>query len=174
MRSFATAAVPIVLAVGLMAGVASGCGSDPRTHTVTATDFRFEGIPESMPAGDRLEIRNESATELHELVAFRLADDETRPIDELMALPPDELFGLVGPEPAAVLLAAPGGEMIAAVGDGTFAEPGRYGVICVIPTGVDPDDYLAAAAASEGGPPDIAGGPPHIAHGMFAEFTVEA
>lgn len=161
----------IVLAVALVAG--AGCGSDAQTHTVTATDFSFVGIPETMSAGDQLELRNESKTEIHELVAFRLAHDETRPIGELVALPSDELLGLVGPEPAAVLLAAPDGDMIAAVGDGTFDEAGRYGVICVIPTGADPDDYLAAAAQSEGGPPDVAGGPPHIAHGMFAEFTVE-
>jgi hypothetical protein len=42
----------------------------------------------------------------------------------------------------------------------------------VIPTGADPDEYLAAAAEAEGGPPDVAGGPPHIAAGMFAELVV--
>lgn len=134
----------LIAAAALVAGVTAACGSDPHVHTVT--DFSFEGLPEAMSAGDRLEFRNESESEIHELVAFRLADDETRPISELVQLPPDELFGLVGPEPAAVLLAAPGGDMIAAVGDGTFDEPGRYGVICVIPTGADPDEYLVAAA----------------------------
>ena len=172
MRRVAASAVSIVLTVGAVAGAAAGCGSDQQAHTVTATDFRFEGIPQSITAGDRLELRNQSETEIHELVAFRLAEDETRPIDELVALPPNELLGLVGREPAAVLLAAPDGEMVAAVGDGTFDEAGRYGVICVIPTGADPDEYLAAASESDGGPPDVAGGPPHIAHGMFAEFTV--
>ncbi|WP_040490937.1 hypothetical protein [Ilumatobacter nonamiensis] len=162
----------IALAVGVTAGATAGCGSDEQTHTVTATDFAYAGIPETMSVGDQLELENESETEIHELVAFRLADDETRSIEELVALPPDELLGLVSPEPAAVLLAAPGGDMIAAVGDGTFAEPGRYGVICVIPTGADPDEYLAAAAESDG-PPDVAGGPPHIVSGMFDEFTVE-
>ena len=163
----------LIAAVALAAGVTAACGSDPQTHTVTASDFSFEGLPDTMSPGDRIEFRNESDTEIHELVAFRLGDDETRPIAELVQLAPDELLGLVGAELAAVLLAAPGGEMIAAVGDGTFDEPGRYGVICVIPTGANPDEYLAAAAESEGGPPDVAGGPPHIAHGMFAEFTVE-
>jgi hypothetical protein len=57
-------------------------------------------------------------------------------------------------------------------GTGTLSEAGRYALICVIPTGADPDEYLAAAAASEGGPPDVEGGPPHIVQGMFAELTV--
>ena len=60
---------------------------------------------------------------------------------------------------------------IAAVGDGTLAEPGRYVVLCLIPTGADPAEYLAAAATSDG-PPQVDGGPPHIAHGMFAELVV--
>ncbi len=173
MRGVTGRSVAFVLTVGAVAGATAGCGSDEQTHTVTATDYSFAGIPETMSAGDQFELRNESRTEIHELVAFRIADDETRPIEELVALPPDELLGLVGPEPAAVLLAVPDGDMIAAVGDGSFDEPGRYGVLCVIPTGADPDEYLAAVAQSDGGPPDVAGGPPHIAHGMFAEFTVE-
>ena len=72
-----------------------------------------------------------------------------------------------------MLLAAPDGEQIAAVGDGTLAEPGRYLLLCSIPTGVDPGDYLRAAAESAGGPPDVAGGPPHFVNGMFAELIVE-
>ena len=38
---------------------------------------------------------------------------------------------------AAVLLADPGGEQIAAIGDGVLSEPGRYLLLCAIPTGVD-------------------------------------
>jgi hypothetical protein len=75
--------------------------------------------------------------------------------------------------PATVLLAAPGGPQIAAVGDGTLTRPGRYAIVCVIPTGADPDAYLQAAAESDEGPPEVDGGPPHIAQGMFAELVVE-
>jgi hypothetical protein len=46
-------------------------------------------------------------------------------------------------------------------------------VMCAIPTGVDPEEYLAAAAGAAGGPPDVAGGPPHFTHGMAAELIVE-
>ena len=148
-------------------------GDEPSTIEVTAVDFGYEGLPDTIPAGSTLRLANSSPGEIHELVAFRIDDDDTRSIDDLVTLPPDELLGLIGPEPAMVLLTPPGGDQIAAVGDGSLAEPGRYGVICVIPTGADPDEYLEASAESEGGPPDVEGGPPHITEGMFAEFVVE-
>ncbi|MCO8127240.1 hypothetical protein NHL50_08470 [Acidimicrobiia bacterium EGI L10123] len=138
---------------------------------VTAVDYGFEGLPATVPAGTRLSLANESPVELHELVAFRLPDDETRAVGELVTLPEAELLPTLG-EPATVLLAPPGGEQIPAVGDGTLAEPGRYAIVCVIPTGADPAAYLDAAAESDDGPPDVPGGPPHIANGMFAELVV--
>ncbi len=59
------------------------------------------------------------------------------------------------------------------VGDGTLNEPGRYLILCAIPTGADPAEYLAAAAASNGEPPQVAGGAPHLAHGMIDDLIVE-
>lgn len=50
---------------------------------------------------------------------------------------------------------------------------GRNAIFCAIPTGADPEEYFAASAESEGGPPDVEGGPPHFAMGMFAELIVE-
>ena len=143
------------------------------TLKVVLEDYAFQDLPASVPAGTRLTVVNEAERELHELVAIRLADDEDRTADEL-AHDPDALGALLtsGP-PATVLLAAPGGEQIPAVGDGTLSEPGRYLLICMIPSGVDPDVYLEAAAQSDGGPPQVEGGPPHVAHGMFAELVVE-
>lgn len=151
---------------------AAGSG-DSRSETVevTAVDYAYEGLPASIPAGTQLTLRNEADAELHELVAFRLPDGETRSVEELVALPPDELLPALGGEPATVLLAPPGGDMIPAVGDGTLAEPGRYAVICIIPTGADPTEYLEKSATSDG-PPEVDGGPPHITQGMFAELTV--
>jgi hypothetical protein len=63
--------------------------------------------------------------------------------------------------------------MIPAVGDGTLSEPGRYLILCSIPTGADPDEYLKAAAESQGGPPEVPGGPPHLVNGMYGEIVVE-
>lgn len=139
---------------------------------VTLVDFAFEGLPSTAPAGTRFTVTNEAASELHELVAFRLPDDEERAVGELAELPSDELVAALG-EPAAVLLAEPDGPTIPAVGDGTLSEPGRYAVMCFIPTGADPQEYLEAAAASEGEPPEVEGGPPHFVHGMHGELIVE-
>jgi hypothetical protein len=142
---------------------------DSNTIEVTLADYGFPDLPLEAGAGTRLAVVNAGA-ELHELVAFRLPDDEERPVEELLALPEEELTALLGP-PATVLLAAPGGEQIEAVGDGTLAEPGRYAILCFIPTGVDTEAYLEAAATSDG-PPDVPGGPPHFVHGMHAELLV--
>jgi hypothetical protein len=140
---------------------------------VVAFDYGYEGIPDSVDAGTVFTLVNTAPAELHEFVALRLPDDEDRPVSELVTLPIEELGAILAVEPAAVLLALPdGGQMIPAVGDGTLAEPGRYAIICMIPTGADPQGYLDAAAASQGGPPEVEGGPPHIALGMFAEVTV--
>lgn len=161
-----------LLLAALMGVALASCGlGEPGTVEVRLVDFGFEGLPDEVPAGTQLTIVNEADEELHELVAFRLPDDEARSVHDLAQLPPEELGAIIG-EPAAVLLAEPGGETIAAVGDGTLSEPGRYAIMCFIPTGADPSEYLAAAAESEGGPPDVAGGPPHFVHGMLAELAV--
>lgn len=151
------------------------CGDDDAaaapTLEVSMRDFAYDDLPDRVRAGASIVATNESTSELHELVAVRLADTDARPVDEIVAGDLEALFS-AGP-PAAVVLVPPGGDQIVAVGDGTLAEPGRYVVICMIPTGVDPDAYLAAAASGDG-PPQVEGGPPHVAHGMFAELVVEA
>jgi hypothetical protein len=173
-----------IYVVGLVSMVAAGaCSGDGTTGTtqpggsetvveVTLTDFSFVGLPASVPAGAKLTVVNKAATELHELVAFRLPEGEERGAAELATLPPNELIAALG-QPVTVLLAAPGGPKIDAVGDGTLAEPGRYVVFCFIPTGVEPQVYLDALAETEGGPPEIEGaGPPHFVHGMIADLVV--
>jgi hypothetical protein len=188
-------AVPLALASALL----SGCGGEepapgddaaaapaptaeeasaaedvtaPEVIEVEMIDFGYLDLPASVPAGTQLSVTNSSEAELHELVAFRLPDAEDRSVEELLELPPEELMPTLG-EPATVLLAAPDGPQIAAVGDGTLTEPGRYAIVCFIPTGVEPDVYLEAAAASDGGPPQVDGGPPHVMQGMYRELIVE-
>ncbi len=142
-----------------------------RTIAVEAVDYGFRGLPTEIPAGTAITLKNSSETEIHEFVAVRLPDDETRTVEALTQLPPDQFAPLLeGVE--TVIIAPPGQDGFAVVGDGGLTEPGRYAIVCVIPTGADPIEYLEAAAASEGGPPDVAGGPPHIVNGMFAEITV--
>lgn len=188
-RNHSTLAASLAL-VALLAPVLAACGSggaggdqagagageEPEAEAgevveVVLDDFAFENLPESVPAGTRFTVVNQASSELHELVAFRLPDGEDRTLEELAALSPGELVGALG-EPVTVLLAEPGGPPIPAVGDGTLAEPGRYAIMCFIPTGVDPQEYLRAAAETEEGPPRVEGGPPHFVHGMYAELTV--
>jgi hypothetical protein len=144
----------------------------PEAIQVDAVDYAFEGLPPEIAAGTMLTLHNVSDVELHELVAFLLPDDETRSAEEIATLPEEELGALFAGEPAAVLLAMPGEDSFPAVGDGTFEEPGRYVVFCAIPQGADPEEFMAAAAESEGGPPQVDGGPPHFVFGMVGEFTV--
>jgi hypothetical protein len=141
--------------------------------TIELSDYTFGELPESVPAGTKLAVKNIAEGELHEVVAFKIHDGEDRSAEELLALPEEELLASVGPMPTTVLLAAPGEPQIEALGDGTLAEPGRYLLLCGIPTGIDPEVYLAAAAEAAGGPPNVAGGPPHFMNGMFAELVVE-
>lgn len=141
------------------------------TLTVTGVDYGFEGADDPVGAGTTLAFRNDSDAEFHEMVVMRLADDEERTVDELLALPEDEAMqamtfvGVAG--------AAPGesGELV----DGTLTldDAGRYVLTCFIPVGADPDVVAAAFAGGGDGPPDLGDGPPHLAEGMVAELVVE-
>lgn len=144
------------------------------TIQVTASDYAFAGLPSTIEAGTTISLANASEVELHEFVAIRLPDDEARPVADLLQLPEEELVAFF-PLVTSVIIAPPGApEGLVVEGSATLAEPGRYAVMCAIPTGADPDEYLAAAAESEGGPPEVEGGPPHFVHGMWAEVNVVA
>jgi hypothetical protein len=155
-------------AASTTAGAAGG-----ETVTVTLVDYAFEDLPASVPAGTTFTIDNQSQAELHEMVVIPKPAGETRSAEELVQLPEAELDALFGSgEPTMVLLQPPGGgPVIPAVGDGTISEPGDYIVICAIPTGADPDEYLDAPPSD--GPPEVEGGPPHFVQGMYADLTVE-
>jgi hypothetical protein len=150
---------------------AGDTGESNATADVVAVDYHFDGLPDRIDAGTTLTMRNDSAGEIHELFALKIPDGETRSADELIALPQDELFAALPGEPAVVLLAPPGEEATAVLGDATLA-PGRYLVACAVPTGADPDEFMRQAQQSEG-PPDVPGGPPHFMAGMYAELVVE-
>ena len=139
--------------------------------TVNAIDYAFEDLPATVPAGTKLAFHNTSDVELHELVVLGpIPAEETRSVEELLALPEDELPPI---EPVMVALAPPGEDGMFVVGDGTVTAPGRYAVICAIPVGADPEEFMAAAQESSSGPPAVEGGPPHFTQGMFAELIVE-
>jgi hypothetical protein len=152
-------------------------GTGGETIEITGIDYEYQGVPESVPAGTELSFTNDSDGEVHEMVVFRIKEDETRTIEEIAALPEDEQQAVVEPgPPSLVSIALPGEDGMAVVGSGALTEPGRYALACFIPTGADPQAYrdlFAAPPSDSEGPPDIPGGPPHITQGMFAELTVE-
>jgi hypothetical protein len=191
-----TITITTVACVGLLGWIGAACGADDagadapgepapsaavEAHdddhgdmsiTIEGVDYGFGNVPDSVPAGTKLGFRNTSDVELHELVAFRVDGDVS--VDALLELPPAELEATLG-APVTVMLQPPGApEPIMAVGDGTLAEPGRYVLMCFIPIGADPAEYLAAVEAAGGQKPEgVAGGPPHFTAGMVAELIVE-
>ena len=131
---------------------------------VRMDDYEFLDLPDEVPAGTRFEVENLSTEELHEVVAVRLPEEETRSVEELMSLPLEELGPLMaaGP-PDAVLIAGPeSDEMVAPYGD-TLDEPGRYLLGCFIPVGAPMDHQ---------GPPTPDMAPFHYELGMWAELQV--
>lgn len=48
---------------------------------VTAVDYGYEGLPDTIEAGTAISLVNGSDSELHELIAIRLADDEERSLE---------------------------------------------------------------------------------------------
>ena len=186
MTRSARARLSLVVPLAILAVAAVACGdddgedgealaADPTTteaaaSEVVAVDYHFEDLPETIESGTKLTMRNDSDREVHELFAMKIPAAETRSVAELIALPENELFAALPGEPATVLVAPPGEEAIAVIGDGTL-EPGRYLVACAIPTGADPAEFMRQAQAGEG-PPNVPGGPPHFTSGMYAELVV--
>jgi hypothetical protein len=138
-----------------------------------AGDYIFSGLRPVLPPGTTLFLTNNSNKEVHTLVALRIPESEPRPVAELLRLPEAELERILGTaSPTTMLIAPPGQPGRPYVGDGSIDETGRYAIICVVPTGADPTEYLRAAQASTAGPPQVAGGPPHFENGMYAELRV--
>ncbi len=131
---------------------------------VTGTDYRFEGVPASIPAGEiSFEFRN-NGKEAHELVVFRRKDGETMTFDQILAIEDQSEA-----EKHMDFVAGTGGdpgseEPLYAVTD---LESGDYVMVCFIPLGSTPEALRAAQEASK--PIE---GAPHYTQGMKAEFRV--
>lgn len=139
---------------------------------IEGSDYSFSGVPETLEAGTELEFVNTSSGEVHELVLTRLPDDEERSLEEILEQPRPEVEGIVMGGLAGVSVAPPQSPGNVVEGELVVDEPGRYALVCFIPTGADPDEFMAAAQESEG-PPQVDGGPPHFTQGMVAEVVVE-
>lgn len=125
---------------------------------VTATDYAFGGIPETVPAGTTVLTFANDGTEFHEAVVMQIADGEERSFEELMALPEEEAMALVTNK--AFVLAPPDAETYVTA----ELDAGRYVAICFVPVGATPE------AMASGAPLDESDG--HFMHGMVSEFQV--
>lgn len=150
-----------------------GDHDDHPTVVVDGVDYGYEHLPAEIPAGTRITFRNVSDKEFHEMIVVRIPDEETRSVQELAALSPEENEAIFGElQPALVAVAGPGEDGVAVVGDGVISEPGRYAVVCYIPIGADPDALRQAMESPEEAPADLMDGQPHYEAGMYAEFVV--
>ena len=142
---------------------------------ITAVDYAFEDVPESVAPGTELTLTNASESEVHEMVVFRVDDEQTMSLDEIVQSAAEESDG---PPPewlqfAGVGVAMPGESGFAPEGPVVLDEPGRYLLLCFIPTGADPAAYEEAMASGATEAPQVEGGPPHVAQGMAAQLVVE-
>jgi hypothetical protein len=120
--------------------------------SVTAVNFEYQGLPDSLPAGESAVTLTNEGEDLHEVVLARINDDVTLPAEEVLALPMEEALASV--QLVGIVVVPPGAT------DTVFvdASPGRYAVACFIPEGT------TLAGPGEG--------PPHFTLGMLKELTV--
>ncbi|SDE98773.1 hypothetical protein SAMN05660485_02391 [Blastococcus fimeti] len=120
----------------------------------TGVDYEYEGLPDSVPAGIVAITLTNEGEELHEIGIARINDDVTEPVEQLLALPEEEVFTKL--ELKGVTLVEPGQS------ETTFMrmDEGRYGAACFIPEGTMSMEMPGMGA-------------PHFTMGMFAEFTAE-
>lgn len=116
---------------------------------VTGTEYAFQGVPSTLPAGaTSFELANRG-NEAHEIVVLRIKDGVTESFEQLLKLPEEQAQQKV--EVRGTSGRVPPGQPGYVVAD---LNPGRYGVACFLPVGEGQE------------------GPPHTTRGMFAAFTV--
>ena len=131
----------------------AGENCNVETLDVTATEYKYDGIPDELTTGYHVVNFSNEGQEQHEMFAFKINDGVTESLDELFALPEDEVFGKITPVNAT--FAFPGKSDS---GSWNLTSPGSYAVVCFVGTG--------SVGETEGD------GPPHFTQGMVHEFTV--
>ncbi|MGH9152621.1 MAG: hypothetical protein ACRD03_09535, partial [Acidimicrobiales bacterium] len=142
---------------------ATALEGDPASATaniveVTAVDHEFQGVDASYPAGDYGFRMTNRGREAHEMAMIRVNDGETRSVEELLDLPEDEAEQVTHYIGGSVACPGETAETL-----GVQMTPGRYMLLCFIPTGLTPDVPSSEAAFEELGPP-------HFAQGMVTEI----
>jgi hypothetical protein len=120
----------------------------------TGVDYEYEGLPDTVPAGVVAVTLTNEGEELHEIGIARINDDVTEPVEQLLALPEEEVFSKL--ELKGIVFVEPGQS------ETTFLrmDEGRYGAACFIPEGTMSMEMPGMGA-------------PHFTLGMFAELTAE-
>lgn len=151
----------------LIAWMQENCGF--AQINVTLSEYAFGGIPAELPAGGAVVSALNTGEEVHEIVVFRLNDDVTMTVEELLALPEEEAFPNLTFTGAG--FAVPGETGTAVLN----LTPGRYVAICFLPEGLTAEIFEQAGGQigpDVSFPPGAELGPPHFVHGMVEEFTV--
>lgn len=144
---------------GMLPGMESAApAADATEVTIQAKEYEFGGT-DALAAGGQFAVTFENqGTELHELLIVRVPEDEDRSMEELLA---DEAAGDTM-TPVGTGFACP--NTIADAIGVDMSEPGRYLVVCFVPTG----------AMADTDPADFDGlGAPHAMNGMANEVIVE-
>ena len=123
------------------------------TVDVRAADYAFQGVPSEVDAGvTSFEFKN-GGTEVHEMVLFRINDGVTETLEELLAMPEEEV---VTKTTMVAQTGAVPGEDEYSVADLTA---GRYAMLCFVPEGTHSEEMEGT-------------GEPHFMRGMVYEFSV--
>lgn len=140
--------------------MAENCGYE--RVEVTAIEYSFTGVPDTIGAGRVALTLTNGGAEVHEMGFGLFKEDVDLSVQEVLDLPDREQDKQFQPSDVGHFLAPPGGidtEVIEVVA-------GRYGFICFIPQGTMSLEDLEGQHGGEG--------KPHAFLGMFGEFVVEA
>lgn len=157
-------AVPAVLLV--VPAACGGSGGGGRPVDVTAGEYAFRGLPETLEAGDTTFSIDNQGREVHEIHVFRLSGD-LGSVSELLDKSLDEAQDKM--TSVGMVSADPGDKQSF---DADLAA-GRYAAVCLIPTGTFPEEGPSGHDMEE--MEDMVFDPnadTHMRRGMFAEFTV--
>lgn len=133
---------------------------------VVASEYKFDGVPGTVPAGVTSFEFDNIGTEQHEMVILRKKDGETMTFDQILAIE-DEAEAETHVDFVGATFGEPNdAEDLYAIAD---VKPGDYVMVCFVPVGSTPEAVQAAEDADR----EIEGAP-HFQQGMRAEFKVTA
>jgi hypothetical protein len=118
---------------------------------VQAQEYAFVGIPEEVPAGPTVVTFENIGEEAHEFALFRINDDVTMTVEELLALPQEEAESMLTEVGGTFALPGQTGYTVIDL------TPGRHVALCFIPQGTTMEvieQMMAAEAAAEGSAPE--------------------